>query len=123
MKNGACASGSRELAPFAILTPTVKRWLQGDRPETRLEGEPGTPEFLHGYAAAERASKDCAKGTFSDFIARFEDLDEYTDMAETTKAEYERKFRRIDKEWESAPIAGLTDIEFRQDLLRLRVTR
>jgi hypothetical protein len=34
----------------------------------KLEGEPGTPEFLQSYAAAERASKDRANGTFSDLI-------------------------------------------------------
>jgi integrase len=86
----------------------------------KLEGEPGTPEFLQSYAAAERVSKDRGKGTFSDLIRRFEDSDAYDDMAETTKAEYKRKFRKIDKDWGSAPIAGLTDIEFRKDVLLWR---
>jgi integrase len=91
-----------------------------------LKGEPGTPEFLQSYAAAERRLRDRTKGTLADLIRRFEGAGdqpaapEFSNMAETTKAEYKRKFKRIDRKWGTCPIAALGDVEFRRDVLKWR---
>jgi integrase len=97
---------------------TVHRYFRATG--QKLEGEPGTPEFLQSYAAAERAMRERDKGTLSELIRRFEASPEYADMADTTRAEYRRKFKRIDREWGSCPISGLTEVEFRQDVLAWR---
>src|SRR5208337_4419589 len=88
----------------------------------RLEGEPGSPEFIESYAAAERSTRERDRGTLTDLIRRFEGTPEYGVMAETTRAEYRRKLRRIDRDWGTCPIAGLTDREFRKDVLAWRDT-
>jgi len=85
-----------------------------------LAGEPGTPKFVDSYGAAERAMRERLKGTLSDLIRRFEDSPEFHAMAETTKREYGRKLKVVDRRWGSCPIGGLTDKEFRKDVLAWR---
>jgi hypothetical protein len=53
----------------------------------KLEGEPGTPEFLQCYAAAERAMRERSRGTLADLVRRFETA-EFENMSETTRVEY-----------------------------------
>jgi integrase len=87
----------------------------------QLIGEPGTPEFIESYAAAERSLRDRAKGTISSLIRRFEDSPEFADMrADTTQKEYRRKFKVIECKWGSAPIAAFNDKQFRVDVLAWR---
>jgi integrase len=87
---------------------------------TRLEGEPGSQEFLLSYAAAERAMRERDRGTLADLMRRFEASPEYAKMAETTRLEYRRKLKRLDREWGSCPISALSDREFRKDDLAWR---
>jgi integrase len=87
----------------------------------KLEGEPGTTPFLLSWAAAEKAARDrLSGGTFSDLVRDFETSPEYEDLAESTRDEYTRKFQKIDAEWGTVPIAGLTDKSFRTDVLAWR---
>jgi integrase len=87
----------------------------------QLIGEPGTPEFIESYAVAERSLRDRAKGTISGLIRRFEGSPEFADLrADTTQQEYRRKFKAIEREWGSAPIASFNDMSFRTDVLAWR---
>jgi integrase len=87
----------------------------------QLTGEPGTPEFIESYAAAERSIRDRAKGTIAGLIRRFEDSPQFADMrADTTQKEYRRKFKAIERDWGSAPIASFNDKQFRTDVLEWR---
>lgn len=83
-------------------------------------GEPGSAEFIDNYAAAERSLRDRAKGTVSDLIRRFEASPAFVDMAETTRKEYARKFKAIERKWGTAPITSFNDKEFRKDALDWR---
>jgi integrase len=85
-----------------------------------LAGEPGSPEFIESYAAAEKAIRERAKGTIFDLIRRFEGSPEFADMRDTTQKEYRRKFTAIERRWGSAPIASFNDREFRTDVLAWR---
>jgi len=87
----------------------------------RLTGEPGTPEFIESYAAAEHAMRDRNKGTIVSLIRRFEESPEFADLrAETTQKEYRRKFKVIEREWGLAPLASFNDKQFRIDVLEWR---
>jgi integrase len=86
----------------------------------QLVGEPGSPEFIESYAIAEKSVRDRAKGTVADLIKRFENTTFFEDLAETTRKEYRRKFKVIDRKWGSAPIASFNEIEFRVDALNWR---
>jgi integrase len=88
----------------------------------QLVGEPGSAEFSESYAAAERSVRERAKGTISDLIRRFEASPVCAPeaMAESTRKEYRRKFKAIEREWGSAPISSYNDKEFRKDTLDWR---
>jgi len=86
---------------------------------TQLKGRPGTPEFIESYAAAERHLRERAKGTICDLIRRFENSPAF-DKAETTKAEYRRKFKIVERRWGGAPISSFTSLEFKKDALDWR---
>jgi integrase len=85
-----------------------------------LKGEPNTPEFIESYAAACAAVKARSTGTLGALIRRFEATATFDDLAETTKIEYRRKFKVIDRDWGTCPIAALEDREFRKDVLSWR---
>jgi integrase len=88
----------------------------------QLVGEPGSAAFIESYATAERSLRDRAKGTISDLIRRFEDSPVCApeNMADSTRKEYRRKFKAIERKWGSAPVAAFNDKEFRKDVLDWR---
>jgi integrase len=86
----------------------------------QLSGAPGSAEFIESYAAAERSLRERAKGTISDLMRRFEDSPVYAGMADTTRREYRRKFKVIERKWGTAPIVAFNDKEFRKDALDWR---
>jgi integrase len=91
----------------------------------QLTGEPGTPEFIGSYAAAERSLRERLKGTISDAMRRFEGTEEqpnpiWDNFEESTRVEYRRKFKVIDRKWGSAPISAFNEKEFRKDALDWR---
>lgn len=86
---------------------------------TQLKGQPGTPEFIESYAAAERSLRERARGTICDLIRRFEASPAF-ERAEATKAEYRRRFRVIERKWGSAPISAFNEIKFKTAVLDWR---
>lgn len=87
----------------------------------RLQGAPGSPEFIESYAAAEKHLRERAKGTVADLIRRFEESIEFSDLrADTTQKEYRRKFGIIDRKWGPAPIASFTSPSFKRDVIEWR---
>lgn len=84
-----------------------------------LKGLPGSPEFIESLAAAERSLRERAKGTISDLIRKFENSPAF-DRAESTKAEYRRKFRIIERDWGEVPISSFTSDAFARDVIHWR---
>jgi hypothetical protein len=69
--------------------------------------------------------RERAKGTIADLIRRFEGTEEqpnpiWNDFQESTRIEYRRKFKIIEREWGSAPISAFNEKEFRKDALDWR---
>jgi integrase len=85
----------------------------------RLTGQPGSPEFIESYADAEKYLRERARGTINGLIRRFEASPQFP-KAESTRAEYRRKFKIIEKRWGSAPISAFTEREFRIDAIDWR---
>ena len=58
----------------------------------RLVGEPGSPEFLTSFTAAEQSLQQRNAGTLSGLIRDFEGTKQWRRLAESTKKEYKRVF-------------------------------
>ncbi|RIY00172.1 integrase [Aureimonas flava] len=84
----------------------------------RLQGEPGTAEFLASITTAQAKVEKRTAGTLSGIIRDFENTRKWRKLAESTKSEY----RRILKFWEgkfgTTPLVGLEAKAFRRDVMQ-----
>ncbi len=84
---------------------------------TRLEGEPGSPEFIASIAEAAAKAPSRDAGTLSGLIRLFEGTVRWSKLAESTKTEYRRIFKFWDGKYGTVPLAGLEAKTFRQRVL------
>src|SRR5262245_61870138 len=73
----------------------------------RLDGEPGSPEFMAAYNAAVRTKIAMPTGILKSIIVRFEDSSEFGQLADRTKADYLKHLDIIEREFGTFPIEGL----------------
>lgn len=79
----------------------------------RLEGEPGSPEFVASYERAVSARIEAPAGQFVALIRAYEMASEFTDLAPRTRADYTKQLAIIEREFGDLPIAALSDPETR----------
>jgi len=92
------ADGSRKTYCYA--------WRGGPK----LDGEPGTPEFMASYNAAVATRRLAPSGTFHKLIDAYLDSTEFRDeLAERTKADYRKLVNRIRAKFGSMPFAAVED--------------
>jgi integrase len=77
----------------------------------RIEGEPGTPEFMAAYNEAVSRKIAPPVGVLSSLTRYFEqETSEFKDeLAERTKADYRKHIAEIEKEFGDLPLAALDD--------------
>jgi integrase len=85
---------------------------------TRLVGDPGSPEFLASYAAAENSARRRNAGTLSGLIRDFETTSRWRRLADSTKFEYRRVFAFWDSKYGTCPYKALEDKKFRADVIK-----
>jgi integrase len=79
----------------------------------RLEGEPGSPEFIASYNAAHAAKIEVPAGELLSVIRYYETTSEFTKLAERTRKDYRKHIAAIEAEFGDLPIAALNDTETR----------
>jgi integrase len=79
----------------------------------RLQGEPGSPEFIASYNAALGSRKTVNTATLHKLIAEFKGSAEFATLGEKTKKDYARYIGLIEDEFGSMPIEALADPEVR----------
>jgi integrase len=108
---------------------TYKNLKSGERAEyhyhratgMRLNGKPGSPEFVADYAAAEKLIRDRLAGTFNGLARGYTLSVEFTDkLAASTQAEYKRMLTAAESEFGNMPLAALDDPRVRRDFLDWR---
>ena len=108
---------------------TYKNLRNGERAEyhyhratgMRLNGKPGSPEFVVDYAAAEKLIRDRLAGTFNGLVRNYTLSVEFTDtLAPSTQAEYKRMLTAAETEFGNMPLAALDDLRVRKDFLDWR---
>ena len=86
----------------------------------RLDGEPGSPEFMLSYERAlnERPSPDSSvfKSIIADYLASVD----FTGLRERTKADYQKHIATIERAFGDLPTAALTDPKVTGEFLRWR---
>lgn len=85
---------------------------------TRLQGKPGSAEFLASFAAAEQGKQSRTAGNLSFLIRRFEATKQWRRLADSTQKEYRRVFAFWDKTYGTCPYRALEDKAFRADVVR-----
>jgi integrase len=85
----------------------------------RLEGKPGSVEFLESWQAAERAIKatDRHEGTFAAWINGYRASDDFTLLADATRKDYLKQIAKIEAEFGDMPLAALRDPAVRAEFL------
>jgi integrase len=108
---------------------TYKTLKSGERREyhyhrvtlRRLNGKPGSPEFIADYAAAEKLIRDRLAGTFNGLVRIYTLSVEFEEkLAASTQLEYRRLLTAAESEFGNMPLAALDDPRVRKDFLDWR---
>lgn len=88
---------------------------------TRLNGEPGSPQFVADFAAAEQVNRRDRAETFGSLIRDYTLSPEFQNLASSTQSEYRRMITEAEKVFGDLPIAALDDWRVRTDFLDLEI--
>lgn len=87
----------------------------------RLDGQPGTPEFVASFNRAVAARKTPKRDNLASLVGQFRSSPEFARMADSTQAEWGRWLARIEiATIGSLPIAALNDRAVKDDLMGWR---
>lgn len=89
----------------------------------RLEGQPGSPEFVASYntAVADAPKRPAATLSLQTILDAYQDSAEFQNsLAERTQRDYKRKLKLIGKQFGDLPIGALNSRKVRQDFLGWR---
>lgn len=86
----------------------------------RVIGEFGSPEFHASYNAAVNRRVTADDRILRYLIDAYQDSSDFTDLADRTRSDYRRHFKRIDDEFGGFPIAALSDRRTRGEFLAWR---
>jgi integrase len=86
----------------------------------RLDGEPGSAEFVRSYATAHQARKTPPQGTLFTLISEFKASAEFVGKSASTQRNYRLYFRLIENEFGDLPLKALLDPEIRGEFKRWR---
>ena len=87
---------------------TVTYWYAW-RNGPRLQGEPGSAEFIASYNHAVTAKIEAPKGSLLSLLQGYLASSAFTDLQLCTREDYVRNVRQIEKEFGDFPLAALTD--------------
>lgn len=86
----------------------------------RLDGKPGSPEFVASYHAAVSAKKAMPQGQLRTILDQFQDSSEWRGLAERTRTDYKKHIKHITAEFGDFPIKALEDRRTRGEFLAWR---
>lgn len=86
----------------------------------RIEGVPGSPEFLKAYNAAQSIGADRLEGTVAGLIRRFRQSPEWAGYRESTRTIMNFNLDACEREFGAVPLDLTTDPEFRVDVIEWR---
>nr|USU31582.1 tyrosine-type recombinase/integrase [Methylobacterium sp. OTU13CASTA1] len=86
----------------------------------RIEGQPGTPEFMASYNAAVAERKKPAAGVMFSILKGYQASAEFLGRSEITRKDYIRHIKGIEAEFGDLPLGALTDRRIRGEFMAWR---
>lgn len=102
------------------LTTGVVTYYYAWRGGPRLQGEPGSPEFLASYQAAHAGRRKPNPALFQSIIAGYRASSDFARLGERTKVGYRAKLRQIEDAFGTMPLDVLEDPGVTRDFLDWR---
>jgi integrase len=99
---------------------TVKTFWYAWRGGPRLQGEPGSPEFIASYNAAVAAKIAPPRGTLQTVLQGYQASETYRGLAPRTREDYAGHIKRIEKAFGDFPLSALSDLRTRGVFLAWR---
>ncbi|MDQ0318776.1 integrase [Pararhizobium capsulatum DSM 1112] len=84
----------------------------------RLDGDPGSPEFMAAIAKALEKARKRDTGTLAGLMREFEETKQWRKLATSTRSEYRRVFKFWEDTYGTCPHAALEDKAFRRDVIK-----
>jgi integrase len=101
---------------------TTKLFYYHRATRIRLDGEPGTAEFLQSFANAEKkVAGGKHQGTLVQLIREYTSSIEFNKLAKTSQLDYKRLLTAVEGKFGSLPIAALNDPEILHEFLKWRL--
>lgn len=105
----------RKLADGTVVTYHYA-WKGGPR----LEGEPGSPEFLASYNAAVSRKRTAPAGTLQALLDAYQGSPAFMDLSPRTRADYVKQIKKIEAEFGDFPTGALADPRTRGEFMAWR---
>jgi integrase len=86
----------------------------------RLDGAPGSPEFVASYNRAVTAKREPRTDLLISILDRFEESTEFADLADRTRKDYRRLLKLIEAEFGDFPIDAFEDRRTRGEFIAWR---
>ena len=99
---------------------TVKTFWYAWRGGPRLQGEPGSPEFIASYNVAVAAKVMPTPGTLQSVLQGYQGSENFRSLAPRTREDYAGHIKKIEKEFGDFPLSALSDRRTRGVLLAWR---
>jgi integrase len=107
-------------AHVTLADGTKKIYWYAWRGGPRLQGEPGTTEFMASYNTAAAQRVPIPEGTLQSLIDRFQQSGEFRGLRERTRADYIRQIKIIELAFGDFPIKALAARETRGEFMDWR---
>jgi hypothetical protein len=88
---------------------TTKTYWYAWKGGPRLEGEPGTPEFIASYNDAAAQKVKLPKGVLLSVMQGYQASEDFRQLADSTRRSYVAHIKRIEKKFADFPLTALTD--------------
>lgn len=86
----------------------------------RLDGEPGTPEFVLSYEQARRERHAPTSAVLKAIIVDYLASDDFLGLRDRTKADYQKQIAKIERQFGDVPLAALADPKVTKEFLTWR---
>lgn len=75
----------------------------------RLDGKPGSAEFIASYNAAVATKRQPPRGVILSILQGYQASDDFRQLADRTRLDYVKQVKAIEREFADFPLAALTD--------------